>query len=120
MAIEAKTKEAQAEEYKKRAEADVNPNETPRQRLDRLTAEAKALEAQVLESERAEASAKVVPQVLALVKSVEAQNPGKVCRKLVVRYARPGDEEPEIVAKLEQGKPGIVMSFTVVKPKAKK
>lgn len=119
MPTASKSKEEQAEEYKARAEADFDPNETARQRLERLTAEVKELEASVVEKERAEAAAKVLPKIREVVKLIEAQNPGKVARSVTVRFARPGDEEPEIVEKMEPGKPGVVVNFRVVTPRAK-
>lgn len=115
-----KVDESKAEEFKKRAEADFDPAETSRQRLERLTREVKELEAKTVAEEQAAAAAKVAPKVAELVKLVEDQNPGKVCRALTVRYVRPGDEEPEVVAEMEQGKPGITVKFRVVRPQKPK
>jgi hypothetical protein len=108
-----------AAEYETRARADFNPNETLRERAERLSREAKEAETALAAEERSAAAAKLLSTIQELAKLVESENPGKVCRNLTVRYQKPGDVEPEIVAKLEPNKPGIFVSFRVVKPKAR-
>ena len=108
-----------AAEYETRARADFNPNETLRERAERLSREAKEAETALAAEERSAAAAKLLSTIRDLAQLVESENPGKVCRNLTVRYQKPGDVAPEIVAKLEPNKPGIFVSFRVVKPKAR-
>lgn len=108
-----------SEEYRQRAEADFNPQETASERLARLTAETAELQAQVEADERKAAAEKVAGLIRDLASAIEAQNPGKVCRSLSVRYVRPGGEIPQVVAKLKPGEPGITVGFRVVKPRKK-
>ena len=109
-----------AADYEARARADFNPNETLRERAERLSREAKEAETALAAEERSAAAAKLLNTIRELAKLVESENPGKVCRNLTVRYQKPGDVEPEIVAKLEPNKPGIFVNVRVAKPKAKK
>lgn len=115
-----KTKEQLVEEYRERAEADFNPNETVRERLERLKAETAQIEAELAVQERSDAAAKVEGLARELIAAIEANAPGKVCRKLTVRMQRPGEEVPELVEKLEQGKAGLFIDFRTVKPKTAK
>lgn len=109
-----------AKEYEARAKRDFDPNETVRERADRLRVEAAKAEAEALAQEQKQAAESVMGLVKQLQEAFAAQEPGKVCRNFTVRFQMPGDEFPEVVKKLEQSKPGVVVKFRNVKPRAEK
>ena len=105
-------------EYKARAEADFNPNETLRERAERLKVEAAAAEQEAIEKEREETAAKLESLFHQIAETIEKQNPGKVCRAYSVRYAKPGDEKPGVVKEMEPKSAGIAVRFKAVRPRA--
>lgn len=112
---------AKADEYRKRAEADVNPAESNRERFERLKREAAAVEAEIKQEEQGTLNEVLRPAIDDLVKVLEQQT-GRKCRHFTVRYQQPGDGDPTtapVVVKLEQGKAGLVIAFRVVKPRQK-
>lgn len=107
-----------AEEYRRRAEADVNPAESDRDRLARLKREAAEVEKRLKLEDQQSLNETLRPQIDAIIKSIE-ESTGKVCRNLTVRYQQPGDGDVPVVVKLENGTPGLVIAFRVVKPRQK-
>lgn len=106
---------------KERVESDFNPAESARERLERLQREAKEAEAQV----KAEEQKGLNEQLRSIVEQLILEDEritGRKCRNFTVRYQQPGDGDPSsvpLVVKLEQGKPGLVISHKVVKPRQK-
>ena len=112
------TKEQQAEEYRKRAESDFDPTETARQRYERLQKEMAEVRATVQAEEQKGTNTELRPLVDEFVKKLESIT-GLTCRNLTVRYHQPGSGDVPLVSQMEQGEPGVVIKFRVVKPRQK-